>query len=424
MPFDADIAKTYSGASVTALAKYQEALTGYQCFAGDPFTLLDEAIADSPGFAMAHVLRAWIPLVGSDSPSVAMAAQSHAAAATLASTHQELGHVAAIGKVLSGEIRTAGRILEDIAIEDPTDVLALQAGQLMDFLLGDSRMLRDRIARALPAWSESMPGYHAMLAMHAFGLEETGLYARAEAAGRRAIELEPRNSWAQHAVAHVLEMQDRRREGIAGMREDTDRWARDNFFAVHNWWHLALFHLGLGEVDEVLALYDGPIYGAHSTMEFDMIDATAMLWRLNLMGVDVGDRWEPIADQWQAVCDVSGYGFNDFHAAMALVGAGRTEALKTLEKAQAEALLGRGDNVAFVRDVASDLVQGVIAFGDGAYAATVERLRKVRSGAHRFGGSHAQRDIIDLTLIEAARRSGQDSLAQALVNERRLVHPR
>src|SRR5262249_42705803 len=154
--------------------------------------------------------------------------------------------------------------------------------QTLDFLLGDSRMLRDRIGRALPAWSEGMDDYHAILGMHAFGLEETGLYDRAEAAGRRAIELEPRNGWAQHAVAHVLEMQDRRVDGIAWMRADADAWTRDSFFAVHNWWHLSLFHLGLGDVDEVLKLYDGPIWGHRSNMAFDMVDAAALLWRLQL----------------------------------------------------------------------------------------------------------------------------------------------
>ena len=122
----------------------------------------------------------------------------------------------------------------------------------MDFYTGDSRMLRDRIARALPQWSKDLPGYHAILGMHAFGLEETGLYARAEAVGRRAMELEPRDAWAWHAVAHVLEMQTRRQEGIAWLRQDSDAWSKENFFAVHNWWHLAICQLDLEELDEVL----------------------------------------------------------------------------------------------------------------------------------------------------------------------------
>src|SRR5690606_40214588 len=143
--------------------------------------------------------------------------------------------VAAVGHIVRGEFKAAGRILQDVSVAQPRDGLALQAGQLIDFLVGDSRMLRDRIARALPDWSPSQPDYHAVLGLLAFGLEETGHYARAEAAGRKAVELQPRNGWAQHAVAHVLEMQDRRPEGIAWMRSDIRAWTEESFFQVHNW---------------------------------------------------------------------------------------------------------------------------------------------------------------------------------------------
>jgi hypothetical protein len=93
---------------------------------------------------------------------------------------------------------------------------------------------------------------------------QEGLYARAEAQGQRCVELEPGDAWGQHAVAHVMEMQGRRRDGIAWMRANPQARSDGNFFAVHNWWHVALFHLGLDEMDEGLALYDGPIDGARS----------------------------------------------------------------------------------------------------------------------------------------------------------------
>src|SRR3546814_4613852 len=103
-------------------------------------------------------------------------------------------------------------------------------------------MLRDRIARALPDWSPDMPGYHAVLGMHAFGLEETGLYAPAEEKARRAVDIEPRDGWAQHAAAHVMEMQGRQRDGIAWMRGNAEAWSKDSFFCVHNWWHRSEEH--------------------------------------------------------------------------------------------------------------------------------------------------------------------------------------
>src|SRR5690606_4259600 len=134
--------------------------------------------------------------LGTEPAAIAVARDCHAAAARLPASARERGHLAAIGALLEGRWRRAGRILEDVAIDHPADVLALQAGHLVDFYVGDARMLRDRIARALPAWSTSMAGHHALLGMHAFGLEETGDYARAEAQGRIAVEREPRDGWA------------------------------------------------------------------------------------------------------------------------------------------------------------------------------------------------------------------------------------
>jgi hypothetical protein len=232
------------------------------------------------------------------------------------------------------------------------------------------------------------------------------------------VELEPRDGWGQHAVAHVMEMQDRRREGIAWMRGNVDGWTRESFFAVHNWWHVALFHLELGEIDEVLAVFDGPIYGKHSPVVLDLIDASALLWRLHLRGVDVGNRWEAVADRWTPIATAGNYAFNDAHAMMAFVGAGRSKSAEAVLEAQQAALEGTGDNVAFTREVGNPVARAIKAFRDGNYAATVELMRPIRSYSHRYGGSHAQRDLIDLTLIEAAARGGQEQLAAALRVER------
>jgi hypothetical protein len=309
-----------------------------------------------------------------------------------------------------------------VAIAEPRDLLALQAGQLTDFLTGDCRMLRDRIARARPDWTPDMPNYHAVLGMHAFGLEETGLYDRAEATGREAVALQPRNGWAQHAVAHVLEMQDRRAEGVDWMRANPHAWTHQSFFAIHNWWHLALFHLGLGEMGAVLELYDGPIYGEGSTLAFDMVDAAALLWRLHLRGADLGDRWAPLADNY-AGQPRGQYAFDDVHAMLAFVGAGRdAEAAETLSALRA-ATEGRGDNARVTAEVGLPVAEAIHAFGQGDYPAAIERLRGVRNHAGRFGGSHAQRDLLDLTLIEAARRAGETSLERALLAERAAALP-
>jgi hypothetical protein len=407
-----------SGASASSASALAQGLREFRCYIDDPVATVERALADSPELVMGHVLKAYLHLLGTEPAGLAVARAAHATASALPANDRERRHLEAIGHLDAGQWRAAGLALEDLSVEYPRDGLALQAGHMVDFFTGDSRMLRDRIARALPAWSTSLPGYHAVLGMHAFGLEETGDYARAEAQGRRSVELEPRDTWGKHSVAHVMEMQGRRRDGIAWMRADPDAWSRDSFFAVHNWWHLALFHLGLDEIDEALALYDGPIYGNASKVVLEMIDASAMLWRLHLRGVNVGDRWNVLARNWEEVGGAGSYAFNDMHAMMAHVGAGRHKAAEAVLEAQAAALASESDNALFTREVGSAATRAIRAFGDGHYAETVRLLRAIRSRAHRFGGSHAQRDLIDLTLIVAASRAGQNRLATALLAER------
>ncbi|MBP6878395.1 MAG: tetratricopeptide repeat protein [Phenylobacterium sp.] len=407
-----------TGASALAAERYESALEAFYCYAGDPLALLEEALADSPQFVMGHALMAYLTMIGTNAEAAALGVQALARAEGLPANDRERGHLVALAHFRDGELKAAGRALEDLAIANPHDGLALQVGHLVDFLVGDSRMLRDRIGRALPSWSAAAPGYHAMLGMHAFGLEESGQYGRAEEAARRSLDLNPRNGWSWHAGAHVMEMQDRRRDGVAWFRGDLPAWTGDSFFQVHNWWHLALFHLGLGEVDEVLALYDGPIWGAKSDMAFDMVDAAALLWRLHLRGVDLGERWAPLADAYEAKIDKGTYAFDDAHAMMAFVGAGRTEAARALLDLQKQVLAGGRDNAGFVRDVGLPVMEALHAFGEGRYALTLERLRDVRNRATRFGGSHAQRDVIDLTIIEAAARNGDLPLRDALLAER------
>lgn len=412
-----------SGASPAAREAYAQALGEFQVFAGDPVASVDRALGDSPAFVMGRALHAWLHLLGTEPAGVPVARESLAAARALPATAQERGHLAAIAHLVEGDWMAASRVMEDVAIDNPRDALALQVGHQIDFFTGNARMLRDRIARALPSWSDGMPGYHAVLSMHAFGLEETGLYAQAEATGRKAVELEPRDGWGQHAVAHVLEMQNRTEDGIAWMRANPEAWSRDSFFAVHNWWHLALYHLDRGELDEVFALYDGPVKGGQSQVVLDLVDATAMLWRLALRGADVGDRWRSVADQWIAVGGAGTYAFNDWHAAMAFVSAGRHDAVEGLLAAAASAAVGAGDNAMFTRDVGIPLIRGMKAFARGDFAEAILRIRPVREIAHRFGGSHAQRDLIDLTLIEAAMRGGEPALASALAAERAAIRP-
>jgi hypothetical protein len=412
-----------SGANDAGLRAYQAALDEFRCFTGDPAALAGQAIAASPEMPMAHLLKAWLYLLGTEPGGQPVAREACAAAAGLPANERERMHLEAATLLACGHWVEAGRVLEDLTLAWPLDLLALQAGHQIDFFTGDARLLRDRIARALPAWNASLPGFHAVLSMHAFGLEECGDLAQAERQGRRSVELEPHDAWGWHAVAHVLEMRNDAAAGVAWLEPNAATWSDRSFFAVHNWWHLALFHLELGHEEQVQQLYDRSIAPGSGSM-VDLVDATAMLWRLQLRGVDVGARWGALADRWQAAGVPGRYAFNDLHMMMAYVGAERGDAQAAVLEAQRAAMLLDDDNATFTRLVGHPASRAMQAFGAGNFSSSVQLLRAIRSGAHRFGGSHAQRDLLDLTLIGAAERGGQERLAAGLWIERLALRPR
>lgn len=412
-----------SGATTAGLAPYQEALDQFKCFTGDPAALAEQAIAASPGMTMAYLLKAWLYLLGTEPGGLAVARAACDAAQALPANERERMHLRAARLLAHGHWYEAGRVLEDLSLAYPLDLLALQAGHQVDYFTGDARMLRDRIARALPAWQRGTPGQHAVLGMHAFGLEECGDYAQAEKQGRLAVELEPHDSWAWHAVAHVHEMRNDPAAGAAWLAPHSGSWAPGSFLAVHNWWHLALFQLEQGREDEVMRLYDTSIATGSSVM-LDLIDATAMLWRLHLRGVDVGPRWDEVADLWQAAGQPGLYAFNDLHMMMAFTATGREAAQAGVLEAQAAAMGRDDDNAHFTAAVGSPAARAMQAYGRGEDALCVQLLRRIRATAHRFGGSHAQRDVLDLTLLAAARRGGMERLAEGLQAERVALRPR
>jgi len=260
--------------------------------------------------------------------------------------------------------------------------------------------------------------------MYAFGLEESGDYARAEAMGRAAIDAEPLDCWAHHAVAHVMEMQGRAQDGIGWMMVREPDWSGDdNFFKVHNWWHRALFHLDLGQIHEVFGLYDGPVRGERSSMALDLVDASALLWRLHAAGHDVGDRWTELTEAWDQHADGKLYPFNDWHAAMAFLGAGQNEKVERILTAYRGNCAVAPETAAWARQTGLPLIEGFAAFWRGDYETAVDKLHSTRFIANSFGGSHAQRDVIDWTLTEAAIRTGRQGIAESLATERLALKP-
>ncbi|NMG76593.1 tetratricopeptide repeat protein [Aromatoleum diolicum] len=414
-----------SATSHAALERLETATDLFNGYFGDPIAAIDKALAEDPQFVMGYCFRAGVLATCTDKTLEAELRGSVEAGEALwrRANERERGHIAAARAWLDGDIPAAVERWSAVLLEVPRDSLALQFAHLGDFYLGQSSMLRDRVARVLPDWDEGVAGYGYVLGMHAFGLEETALYDQAEHTARRAVELNRRDPWAIHAGAHVMEMQGRQADGIRWLTERQDDWAIDNAFAFHNWWHLALYHLDLGDTGRVLELYDRAIRPRPSNVVLEMIDASALLWRLYLRGVDTGTRWHELAQAWAPTVEHGYYAFNDFHAMMAFVASGDERAAQTLLATLERRAAAGGTNGMMSREVGLPLCRALEAFGRGDHGRAVDLLQSVRCVAQRFGGSHAQRDIIHLTLVEAALRAGQGRLARSLVAERSAQKP-
>ena len=415
-----------SACDSASLDTYERALSAFNIYRGDPVAIIDEALKAAPDFVSGEIFRAYMHVGLWEESAVAEVEAGLGRLEALAanSNDRERAHAAALSDWAAGDWQAMRARLDRISMDYPRDLLALQIGHLADFFHGDRDNLRGRVARALPAWTTGEDGYGLVLGMHAFGLEECGDYRRGEEAARRALDIEPEDCWARHAVAHVLEMEARQQEGARYMEKSAADWAQDdNGFAFHNWWHTALFHLDQDNVARALELYDGALVPGPDSVQLTLLDAAALLWRLHLRAEDVGARWDALADHYENLGEAGFYAFNDMHAMMAYTASGRGRAAEKQLRAVEHAAEANGTNGEMERQVGLPVVRAVAAFGRGDYAACADFLMPIRYRAHAFGGSHAQRDIIHRTLIEAALRGGDTALAGALTSERLALKP-
>jgi len=416
-----------TGADTFAVRRYEAALGQFQSYVGDPIATIDDALADAPAFIAGHLLKVLVLYTLAERKFVPMAAEALDAARGHAdrANDRERGLIAAAELLVAGRWDRACQALDRVLVEHPRDALALQVGHLMDFYRGDALNLRNRVSRVLPHWDASTPGYSYVLGMHAFGLEEMGQYPEAESTALEALSIQPKDGWSVHAVVHVMEMQGRIDEGIAFLQSREGDWSPDNAFAFHNFWHLALFCMDGAHHDRALALFDAHIHPGPAAYVLSLLDATALLWRLQLEGVDVADRFDRVADDWQSRLDSEpGFSaFNDAHAAMAFAATNREAALSALLSRMRQAAAADDTNAMMTREVGLPLAEAVAAFARGRYGESIAAIEPMRDQAHRFGGSHAQRDLITLTLIEAALRDGDYGRARHYVGER-IVHKR
>lgn len=401
-------------------------LAGLRVDAAMAADALPESMAAVP---MAHIVRATCYLMAAEAGAIPELRRSLMSASALAPTmtDREQQHLQALTDWANGDFTGAALRYSSLTSAYPRDLLALQVGQQVDFFTGRQSELRDRPARAIEHWSAGMPGHGYLLGMLAFGLEETAAYEAAEDAGKRAVECDSADGWAVHAVAHCFEMTGQTGTGIAWLADQAENWAPGSILAYHNWWHLGLFHLELQDWSGALAIYDAHVAREAGASALELVDASAMLWRLWLAGADVGERAAAIADAWDAGMTAPTapgfYVFNDVHAAFAQVAAGRLDRadghLLALER-QAE---GSAGHAAIIRQTGLPLIRAIYALGAGDADGALDLLGRHAGQAMAMGGSNAQRDVFALTLLAAAEQSGDSAAMLAAARARVAVKP-
>ena len=203
-------------------------------------------------------------------------------------------------------------------------------------------------------------------------------------------------------------------------------WAEGNGFVGHLGWHEALFALESLDHAGALQAFDAYLRADANEITLQRVDAASMLWRLALHGADVGDRWQALLARWPLDADdVAGHSaFNDLHALLALIGAGemrRAEAWVARSVANAAARPGWNHEV--MRELGAPLMQGLLAFGSGRFDDATRMIAPLRTRLVQVGGSHAQRDVVDQTLLAAAVRGRDRSVGRELLAKRLTQRP-
>jgi tetratricopeptide (TPR) repeat protein len=337
---------------------------------------------------------------------------------------RELMHHKALGQWCAGDMAGATETWEELLLEYPLDPLALRLAHFTHFYSGDGRKLRDSMARAVPQWPEDHPCYGYLLGMYGFGLEESGDYAKAERFGRRAVEINPEDAWSVHSVAHCMEMTERHADGIEWTRSLEPSWSKVNNFRYHLHWHRGLYHLERREFDEVLDLYDNHFGKDVDTPYYlDMVNATSMLWRLEMFGADVGDRWQTLADIAKKRIPDDELIFVSLHYLMALVSAGGEADVDAMMAHLEEWAARPTTQGEITAKVGLNVARGMLELRRRNYDKAVSELYPARYDMDPLGGSHAQRDIFWMMLNEAASKGSDPKLAMSLLAERTAKKP-
>jgi hypothetical protein len=422
-----------SVASAPAAIAFDAAVASYLAYGADTAQRVEAALGADPGFGLAHCLKGCLLMLTYKQANVSLAAASATVARRCmasGATSRERHHLDALDAWIAGDAELATVVWEAILAEHPRDIVAFRLAHFLYFWLGRPEDMLASVMRITAHWSAAVPGHGAVLASLCFAHEECGHYTEAEGAGRAAIDADSCNLWAAHGVAHVLEMQGRRHEGLAWIAALQGGWRNSNNLRHHLWWHAAMYHLELDDTESVLRLYDSefrdltsPLTVAMPDLYIDVQNAASMLFRLGLQGVGVGNRWEELGVHAEARISDCLSAFTLPHWMMALAATGRDTAAARMLTAMRDYAKAPGVTPALVGRYAVPVSEAVLAHARGQPARAVALIRPVLGDIYRLGGSHAQQDVLEQLFLHAAMQSNSDEDMRLMLERTAGRHP-
>ncbi len=393
----------------------------------DVALLLDQALEHDPECAIAHATMGLMIHGARNSSYNAKVKNSLSNArkyATGISDREQL-YINALEFAAQGRLSETVASYEAILDTTPTDGFALSLCQAELFWLGDMNRSLAASSSVAPHWNPSIAGYSEYLGMRAFDLEEAGQYSLAESAGREAVEMNPANIWATHAVSHVMYMQGRHTEGIDWIIAAQPHWDGVGQMQFHVWWHKCLFQLECGDYQSALQGYDHWVRNTdHALVQalpdlyIDLQNGSSLLWRLELAGVDVGDRWQEMAALVTSRLSDLSNPFTSAHFAVILAAVGDFESCDKLVRAMEDFANINGTDLTFNYAKAGlPAAKAAIAHRRGDFHQAVALMYPVRHDLSLMGGSHAQQDLFFQILVDAVAKTGDDAKVVSLLNE-------
>ncbi|XP_003420942.1 tetratricopeptide repeat protein 38 [Loxodonta africana] len=389
-----------------------------------------------PTFTMGHVIANGLLLIGTGTsvrldPELAQALKTMVEMSEAQPlTQRERLHVSAVEMFAEGNFLKACDLWEQILRDHPTDMLALKFSHDAYFYLGFQEQMRDSVARVYPFWTPDIPLSSYVKGIYSFGLMETNFYDQAEKLAKEALSLNPTDAWSVHTIAHIHEMKAEIKDGLEFMQRSEPNWKDSDMLACHNYWHWALYLIEKGDYEAALTIYDNHILPSLQTSGtmLDVVDSCSMLYRLQLEGVPVGERWQDVLPVTQKHSRDHVLLFNDAHFLMASLGARDTRTTQELLSTLQEASESPGGNYQhrLARDVGVPLCQALVEAESGNADRAVELLLPIRYRLIQIGGSNAQRDVFSQLLIHAALNctsSARRNVARSLLMERDALKP-